>query len=84
MGVVVALRCAVVGPGRRWLVRVAVLGRTLAWLGRGVLGCQEQRIKELFSGQVRPRTLAESRRPSWRRGGGGGASDRAATGDPQE
>ena len=32
MGVVVALRCAVVGPGRRWLVRVAVLGRTLAWV----------------------------------------------------
>ena len=40
MGVVVALRCAVVGPGRRWLVRVAVLGRTLAWLGRGVVWLQ--------------------------------------------
>ena len=40
MGVVVALRWAVVGPGRRWLVRVAVLGRTLAWLGRGVLWLQ--------------------------------------------
>ena len=40
MGVVVALRCAVVGPGRRWLVRVAVLGRTLASLGRGVVWLQ--------------------------------------------